>query len=53
MSWATPQGNKQIRRGDHQAIMDMLIVKVVGNHFKTVDRVAGEVAIGPDNCERF
>jgi branched-chain amino acid transport system substrate-binding protein len=53
MSWDTPQGSKKIRKGDHQAIMDMFIVKVVGTDFKTVDKVPGEVAVGPDNCARF
>jgi len=53
MSWDTPQGTKKVRKGDHQAIMDMFIVKVVGSAFKTVDKVPGEVAVGPDKCERF
>src|SRR5712691_6937788 len=53
MSWDTPQGAKKIRKGDHQAIMDMFIVKVVGTDFKTVDKVPGEVAVGPNNCARF
>jgi branched-chain amino acid transport system substrate-binding protein len=53
MSWDTPQGKKTMRKGDHQAVMDMLIVKVIGSDFKTVDKVAGEVAVGPDTCARF
>ena len=53
MSWDNPQGQKTMRKGDHQAMVDMVVVKVVGNDFKTVGRVAGADAIGPDNCERF
>jgi branched-chain amino acid transport system substrate-binding protein len=53
MSWETPQGTKRIRKGDHQAIVDMLVVKVVGSDFKSVGRVPGEDAIGPNNCNRF
>jgi len=53
MAWDAPQGRKMIRKGDHQAMVDMVVVKVVGNDFKTVGRVAGADAIGPDNCERF
>jgi branched-chain amino acid transport system substrate-binding protein len=53
MSWETPQGTKKIRKGDHQAIVDMLVVKVVGSDFKSVGRVPGEDAIGPNNCNRF
>jgi branched-chain amino acid transport system substrate-binding protein len=53
MSWETPQGTKKIRKGDHQAIVDMLVVKVVGSDFKSVGRVPGEEAIGPNNCNRF
>jgi len=53
MSWETPQGTKKIRKGDHQAIVDMLVVKVVGSDFKSVGSVPGEEAIGPNNCNRF
>ena len=53
MTWQTPQGSKKIRKGDHQAIVDMVIVKVVGSGFKTVGKVPGEEAIGPDKCGRF
>jgi branched-chain amino acid transport system substrate-binding protein len=53
MSWETPQGTKKIRKGDHQAIVDMLVVKVVGSDFKSVGRVPGEEAIGPNKCNRF
>src|ERR1700704_6202323 len=46
-SWQTPQGTKKIRKGDHQAIVDMVVVKVKGNDFQTVGKVAGEEAVGP------
>ncbi len=52
-SWETPQGIKTVRKGDHQAIVDMVIVKVVGSGFQTVGRVPGADAVGPDKCDRF
>ena len=52
-AWETPQGTKKIRKGDHQAVVDMVIVKVRGNDFQTVGKVAGEEAVGPDNCQKF
>lgn len=52
-TWQTPQGTKKIRKGDHQAVVDMVIVKVKGNEFQTVGKVPGEEAIGPDDCQKF
>jgi branched-chain amino acid transport system substrate-binding protein len=52
-TWETPQGTKKMRKGDHQAIVDMVVVKVTGNDFQTVGKVAGEEAVGPDKCEKF
>src|SRR5215475_11389476 len=52
-SWETPQGTKTMRKGDHQAIVDMVVVKVTGNDFHTVGKVPGEDAVGPDKCEKF
>jgi branched-chain amino acid transport system substrate-binding protein len=52
-SWQTPQGAKKIRKGDHQAIVDMVVVQVKGNDFRTVGKVPGEEAVGPDKCEKF
>jgi branched-chain amino acid transport system substrate-binding protein len=52
-SWETPQGTKKIRKGDHQAVVDMVVVKVKGNDFHTVGKVPGTEAVGPDNCEKF
>jgi len=52
-SWQTPQGTKKIRKGDHQAVVDMVVVKVKGNDFQTVGKVPGEEAVGPDKCDKF
>jgi branched-chain amino acid transport system substrate-binding protein len=52
-SWETPQGTKKMRKGDHQAIIDMVVVKVNGNDFQTVGKVPGAEAVGPDKCEKF
>lgn len=52
-TWETPQGTKKIRKGDHQAIVDMVVVKVKGTDFQTVGRVPGGEAVGPDNCDKF
>lgn len=53
MSWATPQGSKTIRAGDHQAMQDMYAVKVSNGRFEIVGRVAAAAAIGPDTCTKF
>jgi len=52
-AWETPQGTKKIRKDDHQAVVDMVIVKVRGNDFQTVGKVPGEEAVGPDDCQKF
>lgn len=52
-TWQTPQGTKKMRKGDHQAIVDMVVVQVKGNDFKTVGKVPGEEAVGPDKCDKF
>ena len=52
-AWQTPQGTKKMRKGDHQAVVDMVVVQVKGNDFRTVGKVAGEDAVGPDKCEKF
>src|SRR5215468_11154096 len=52
-SWPTPQGTKTLRKGDHQAIVDMIVVKVKGNDFQTVGKVQGGEAVGPDTCDKF
>jgi branched-chain amino acid transport system substrate-binding protein len=53
LQWMTPQGEKTIRAGDHQAQQTMYVVKVTGGQFKIVGQVAGEDAIGKDECTRF
>ncbi|MBB5047971.1 branched-chain amino acid transport system substrate-binding protein [Rhodopseudomonas rhenobacensis] len=53
LEWATPQGKKTMRAGDHQAIQPMYVVRVSGGQFKIVGNVSGEEAIGPDDCKRF
>jgi branched-chain amino acid transport system substrate-binding protein len=53
LKWQTPQGEKEIRAGDHQAIQTMYVVQVTGGQFKIVGQVPGDEAIGPDTCTRF
>jgi branched-chain amino acid transport system substrate-binding protein len=53
LKWQTPQGEKTIRGGDHQAIQDMYVVQVTGGQFKIVGQVPGADAVGPDDCKRF
>ncbi len=53
LKWETPQGVKEIRAGDHQAIQNMYVVRVSGGQFKIVGQVAGQDAIGADDCKRF
>jgi branched-chain amino acid transport system substrate-binding protein len=53
MSWATPQGVKTIRAGDHQAMQDMYAVRVNNGKFEIVGRVGAAAAIGADVCTRF
>jgi branched-chain amino acid transport system substrate-binding protein len=53
LQWMTPQGQKTMRAGDHQAIQPMYVVRVSGGQFKIVGNVSGEEAIGADECKRF
>lgn len=53
LKWMTPQGEKTLRGGDHQAAQTMYVVQVTGGKFKIVGQVKGEDAIGPDTCTRF
>jgi branched-chain amino acid transport system substrate-binding protein len=53
MQWATPQGLKTLRAGDHQAMQDMYAVRVNNGQFEIVGKVAAAAAIGPDTCTRF
>lgn len=53
LKWMTPQGEKTMRAGDHQAIQPMYVVQVSDGKFKIVGNVTGEEAIGADDCKRF
>jgi branched-chain amino acid transport system substrate-binding protein len=53
LKWQTPQGEKTLRAGDHQAVQTMYVVRVSGGKFMTVGQVSGADAIGPDTCPRF
>ena len=53
LKWQTPQGVKEMRAGDHQAVQDMYAVKVVGGAYKIISQVPGSAAVGPDTCTRF
>jgi branched-chain amino acid transport system substrate-binding protein len=53
LKWQTPQGEKTLRAGDHQAVQTMYVVQITGGQFKIVGQVSGADAIGPDTCTRF
>jgi branched-chain amino acid transport system substrate-binding protein len=53
ISWATPQGMKTLRAGDHQAMQDMYAVRVTNGEFKIVGKVPAAQAIGSDTCTKF
>lgn len=53
LSWMTPQGQKTIRGGDHQAMSPMFIVRIENGQFKVVSTISAADAIGPDACTRF
>ncbi len=53
LKWNTPQGEKTMRAGDHQAVQPMYVVQVKGGKFNVVGEVAGNDAIGTDECKRF
>lgn len=53
LQWATPQGVKTMRAGDHQAMQDMYAVRVNAGKFEIVGKVAANAAIGPDTCAKF
>ncbi|MDB5797059.1 MAG: ABC-type branched-chain amino acid transport system, periplasmic component [Paucimonas sp.] len=53
LEWSTPQGKKQMRAGDHQAMQEMYALRMTGGQFKPISKVPAEQAIGPDNCTRF
>lgn len=53
LKWQTPQGEKILRAGDHQAVQTMYVVRVTGGKFAIAGQVKGEDAIGADACSRF
>lgn len=53
LKWNTPQGEKTIRAGDHQAEQPMYVVRVKDGKFGIVGQVPGPEAIGTDACTRF
>jgi branched-chain amino acid transport system substrate-binding protein len=53
LEWQTPQGRKQMRAGDHQAVQDMYAVKVNGGKFQIIAKVPGATAVGADTCPKF
>jgi branched-chain amino acid transport system substrate-binding protein len=53
LQWATPQGVKTLRAGDHQAMQDMYAMRVNGGKFEIVGKVAAAAAIGADTCTKF
>lgn len=53
LKWNTPQGEKTIRAGDHQAEQPMYVVRVKDGKFGIVGQVPGPEAIGADACTRF
>src|SRR4051794_7166817 len=53
LKWETPQGEKELRAGDHQAVQTMYVVQVKDGQFKIASEVPGPEAIGKDECTRF
>lgn len=53
LTWSTPQGEKTIRAGDHQAMQPMYVVQVSDGQFEIISKISAEEAIGEDVCERF
>ncbi len=53
LEWATPQGVKKMRAGDHQAMQDMYAVRVTNGEFRIVGKVPAAAAVGPDACSKW
>lgn len=53
LEWMTPQGMKEMRAGDHQAVQDMYVTRLQDGKFSVLSKVEGKDAIGPDTCARF
>lgn len=52
-TWDTPSGRRTMRAGDHQASLDMVIIRVKGTDFAAIDRVPATAIAIPDQCTRF
>ena len=50
LNWETPQGEKTVRAGDHQAMQTMYVVEVRRASSTSSAQVRREEAIGPDTC---
>lgn len=53
MTWDTPSGRRTMRAEDHQASLDMVVIRVKGQDFTVVDRVPAAAVAFPDECTRF
>ncbi|MBC7573413.1 MAG: ABC transporter substrate-binding protein, partial [Herminiimonas sp.] len=53
IQWATPQGMKTMRAGDHQAMQEMYAARVNNGKFEIVGKVSAANAIGSDVCTKF
>lgn len=53
IQWATPQGMKTMRAGDHQAMQEMYAARVNNGKFEIVGRVSAANAIGAVVCTKF
>jgi len=53
LSWDTPSGRRTMRAEDHQAALDMLVIRVRGSDFNVVDRVPAASIDIADECKRF
>ena len=53
LKWSTPQGVKEMRAADHQAVQDMYAVQITKGEFKIISKIDGDAAIGPSVCKRW
>jgi branched-chain amino acid transport system substrate-binding protein len=53
LAWMTPQGEKLMRGGDHQAQQPMYVVQITDGSFDIVGNVDGPTALGADLCDKF
>jgi branched-chain amino acid transport system substrate-binding protein len=53
VTWTTPQGEKTMRAGDHQAVQTMYAVQVKGGKFAIQSTVEAAKAIGANKCNKW